>query len=84
MNHDEYLLGIILSHIWAFLEHYYGFWKVFYTGPSLLKDPFLVDNDSLEGPYIQILKKMSEDIMDRQNFLLGTILSHIWAFLEKN
>ena len=58
LDHEEYPLGIIISHIWAFLEHYYGFWKVFYTGPSLLKDPFLVDNDTLEGSTPNFWKKI--------------------------
>ena len=31
MNRQEYFLGIILSRIWAFLDLYFGFCKVFYT-----------------------------------------------------
>ena len=75
MDRQDYLLGIILSHTRAILVKYFGFWKVFYTCPPLLKDPFLADNDNLEDPTPNFWKKLSEDILGHEEWLLGIILS---------
>ena len=35
----------------------------------------------IEDPHTQFWKKMSEDIVDRLEYLSRIILSHIWVFL---
>ena len=58
LDPEEYLLGTILSHIWAFLEYSYGFWKVFYTRPPPSGVPFLTDKQKLKAPTPQFWKKI--------------------------
>ena len=85
MDHQENLLGIILSHIWAFLSISMDFGRFFNTRPQPSGVPFLDRLAKIEDLYIPILKKKSkssEDIMDHQEYLLGIILGHIWACLE--
>ena len=77
MDHLKYLLGIVLRHISAFLEHCYGFGKPQYTSPP-------PSEEKIEDPYTPMLKNKCArtDIMDCQEYLVGIILSHIRAFLE--
>ena len=82
MDHQEYLLGIILSHIWVFLEHLYGFWKDFYTRPPLSEYHFWPINKYWGPLHPNFEKKLSEDIMYHQEYLLEIILSHNWALLD--
>ena len=80
---QKYLFVIIVIHIWALLEQQFGFWEGQYIGPSIYRAPFSPSNPNSRTPTLQFgKKKLSEDIMDRQEMFLGIILSHIWAFSE--
>ena len=46
-----------------------------YLAPS--EEPFLTNNKKLRTPTPNFEKKLSEDIMDHQQYLFGIYLSHI-------
>ena len=71
MERQKYILGIILSHFGALV----WIWEASLYPPVTFRDTIL------DRFWDFFEKKLAEEIIELQDFLLGIILSHVWAFL---